>query len=428
MSEGAVGGRSPRHVLAVSAGNALEFYDFTTYAFFAVQIGHALFPARTAFENLMLSLLTFGVGFASRPLGGIVIGIYGDRAGRKPAILLSFALMGVSILGLALVPSYAQIGVAAPILAVAARLLQGFALGGAVGPTSAFLLEAASPADRGLYSSLQFASQGIAVLLGGLVGTILANLLGDASLAAWGWRVAFGLGALVLPFSLYLRKALPDTVEHARSDGSPAPIDSSLGAQARIIVLGFLMLASATIAIYTLTYMTTFALTTLHLKANISFAATVVLGLCNTLFSVPGGWLSDRFGRKPQMLWPRILLLVAIYPCFSVLVQHPDAVTLLTATAVITALNALSASAAFTALAEAVPARMRSQVLSVTYALAIAGFGGTTQPIIAWLIHITGAMAPAWYLTAATAVGLVAMLAMPETLPSKVKVSRPRAV
>ena len=146
-----------RHVFAATIGNALEFYDFTTYSFFAVQIGHALFPGRTPFENLMLSLAGFGAGFISRPLGGVVIGAYGDRAGRKPAMLLAFLLMGIGVVGLALVPTYAAIGMAAPVLAVTCRLLQGFALGGNVGPATAYLIEAATPERRGFYTSLQFA-------------------------------------------------------------------------------------------------------------------------------------------------------------------------------------------------------------------------------------------------------------------------------
>ena len=134
-----------RQITAAVIGNALEFYDFTTYALFAVQIGRTFFPSQTPFENLMLSLLTFAVGFVGRPVGAIVIGRFGDRAGRKPAMLLSFTLMGVGILGIVLTPSYAMIGPAAPVLLLVFRLIQGFALGGEVGPTTAFLIEAAPP-------------------------------------------------------------------------------------------------------------------------------------------------------------------------------------------------------------------------------------------------------------------------------------------
>ena len=200
---------TPRQVTAAVVGNALEFYDFTTYAYFAVQIGHAFFPGRSAFESLMLSLATFGAGFFSRPVGAIVIGSLADRVGRRPAMLLSFGLMGLAILGLALTPSYRQIGLAAPLLALSFRLLQGFALGGEVGPTTAFLIESAPPGRRGLYGAWQGASQGVATLFGGLIGVGLSTHLNAHDLDAWGWRIAFLIGALVLPLGLIIRRNLP---------------------------------------------------------------------------------------------------------------------------------------------------------------------------------------------------------------------------
>ncbi len=144
-----------RHVAAAVAGNALEFYDFTTYAFYAAQIGRAFFPSHSPLVSLMLSLATFGAGFITRPLGAIAIGRYADRAGRRPAMLLSFILMGLALLVLGLCPSYALIGPWASATVVAARLVQGFALGGEVGPTTSFLLEAAPPHRRGLYTAFQ---------------------------------------------------------------------------------------------------------------------------------------------------------------------------------------------------------------------------------------------------------------------------------
>jgi MFS family permease len=163
-------------IAAVTAGNALEFYDFVTYAFFATQIGRALFPG-DASSKLLLSLATFGVGFLSRPLGGLIIGRMADRRGRKPAMILSFTTMGAAMTGLALTPSYAVIGMAAPILAVIFRLLQGFALGGEVGPNIAYLLEAAPKNRRGLYIALNFASADFAALVAGLLGFGLSSLL-----------------------------------------------------------------------------------------------------------------------------------------------------------------------------------------------------------------------------------------------------------
>ena len=181
-------GLPARHVVAVALGNAIEFYDFVTYAFFAAQIGRAFFPSDTPGTSLLASLATFGAGFLTRPLGAFVLGRLGDRIGRKPAMIASFTLIGIGVTGLPLIPSYASIGIAAPILAICFRLIQGFALGGEVGPSTAFLMEAAPPLRRGLYISLQATSADVAVMVAGVVGVGLASALDPAALNSWGWR------------------------------------------------------------------------------------------------------------------------------------------------------------------------------------------------------------------------------------------------
>src|SRR4051794_6280383 len=198
-----------KQIAAVVVGNALEFYDFVTYSFFAVQIGRTLFPG-DADRSLMLSLGTFGIGFLSRPLGGLLIGRYADRKGRKPAMILSFALMGIGLLSLALTPSYAAIGMAAPLLAVLFRLVQGFALGGEVGPNTAWLLEAAPPGRRGLFVSLHMATADLGGLVAASVGFPPAATLSAPLFESWGWRIAFLIGALIVPFGLALRRTLEE--------------------------------------------------------------------------------------------------------------------------------------------------------------------------------------------------------------------------
>src|SRR5215467_5033505 len=173
-----------RAILGVTIGNMLEFYDFITYSFFAIQIGRTFFPSHSQFASLMLSLATFGAGFITRPIGGLVIGAYSDRVGRRPAMILSLAMMGFAIIVLALTPSYNAIGIAAPILAILTRLVQGFSLGGEVGPTTAYLMEAAVAERRGLAVSWQPASQQIAATA--LVGTVLSGLLTSAALDSYG--------------------------------------------------------------------------------------------------------------------------------------------------------------------------------------------------------------------------------------------------
>ncbi len=222
-----------RQVVAVALGNALEFYDFITYAFFAAQIGRTFFPSDRAGVSLLASLATFGAGFLTRPLGALVIGRMGDRRGRKPAMLLSFGLIGVAVIGLPLTPSYAAIGIWAPALVVGFRLLQGFALGGEVGPSTAFLMEAAPLMRRGFYISMQAMSADAAVLAAGLVGVVLAHWLSPAQLDAWGWRLALGLGAVIVPFGWLMRRTLVETLDVADSGafgGAARSTDAELSA------------------------------------------------------------------------------------------------------------------------------------------------------------------------------------------------------
>jgi MFS family permease len=407
---------SARQVAAAVAGNALEFYDFTTYAYFAVQIGHVFFPGRTAFLSLMLSLGTFGAGFILRPIGSLVIGRFADRAGRRPAMLFSFTLMGLAILGLALTPSFASIGILAPVLVVIWRLTQGFALGGEVGPTTAFLVEAAPHHRRGFYGAWQSASQNLAQITGGLVGVTLAASLGPAGLEHWGWRVAFLLGALTLPFGLILRRSLPETLHRIEDPLTTHPRPPTVAAHARVIILGLALIAGATVSTYAFNFMTTFATFHLHMAAGVSLGATLTNGAFGLVGSLAGGILSDRYGRRAMMIWPRIVFLVVTWPAYWLMVRNHDAATLLGATALLALLSNLSVAAVIVAITESLRKEIRGATVGVIYATAVAVVGGTTQPAIEALIHWTGdRLAPAWYVMAFTAIALVASLMMRES-------------
>ena len=406
-----------RYIAAVVAGNALEFYDFLTFAFFAVYIGRAFFPASTPTASLLASLGTFGVGFVTRPIGSFVIGRMGDRVGRKPAMILTFSLMGVAITGLALTPPHSTIGIAAPILVIFFRMLQGFALGGEVGPATAFLLEAAPPERRGFYTAFQAWTQHLSVLISGLVGYTLANILNEQQLQDYGWRIAFLIGAVIVPFGLLVRRGLPETLHtagHAQRERMP------LRPYIPVAVIGLMLLGSGTIGTYISNYMTTYAIATLHMSAKIAFAPTVVVGSSGVAFDLVSGALSDRFGRKPVMLVPSVFLLVCILPAFQLISHFRTMAALMGATAVLSILLDLSVSPMVTWLTESLPAPIRSGGVAMVYAFAIATFGGTTQYAVTWLIKATGnPLAPAWYWTGAAIVGLAGILAARESAPQK---------
>ncbi len=398
-------------IASVAAGNALEFYDFVTYAFFATQIGRALFPGDTS-QSLLLSLATFGVGFFARPLGGLIIGRYADRRGRKPAMILTFTMMGAAMTGLALTPSYAAIGMAAPVLAVVFRLVQGFALGGEVGPNIAYLLEAAPPNRRGLFISLNFASADFAVLVAGLVGFGLASVLSGDQLESWGWRLAFLLGAAIVPLGVRLRRTLVETLP---AEGEETSRDPTTGRFIFIALAGLFVIAGATISNYTLEYLTTYAQATLHMAVPTAFAATVVLGSIGVVGDLAGGMLADRFGPKRVLVVPWLVLIALVIPVFHFLDQTRTAAALLGSTAALTLFHILGSSPAVLLFVQALPARIRAGATGVVYAVAIALFGGTTQLFETLLIRWTGNVtAPGWYMMAAVTVALTGALLIPE--------------
>lgn len=416
-----------RHVMAVFVGNGLEFYDFLTFSYFAVYIARTFYPEESGAAGLLATLATFGAGFVTRPIGAIILGRMGDTIGRKPTMLITFSMMGLAITGLALTPSYNAIGYAAPALVLLFRLVQGFALGGEVGPTTAFMAEAAPPHRRGFYLSMQYATQDSASLVAGCIGVALANLLTDTQLQEWGWRAAMLLGASIVPFGLMLRRSLPETL-HKADDAALAPdaTTGSLSLRARIrpylaiTVLGLMMLTASTIGAYTISYMTTYALDTLHLSAALAFGVTIVNGSFSVAFEALSGWLSDRFGRKPVMIIPGILLVLAIFPCFWAIDHFRNVTALYGAEAIMVIFAAVSSVPVIVTITEQLPPSIRSGAVATIYAFAISIFGGSTQFMIKWLITVTAnPLAPAYYWTGAAIIGLIAMMLVRESAPVK---------
>ncbi len=400
-------------MVAIGLGNALEFYDFMIFSFFALQIGHAMVPSQFEKRGLILALATFGVGFLMRPLGAIVIGRYADRHGRKPAMMWSFALMGVAMLATALTPPYAAIGVAAPILLLACRLLQGFAIGGEVGPITAYAAEAAPVSHRARYISMLGTGQGIAVLGSGLIGFKLAHSLSPAALDAYGWRIAFLIGVLIVPVGLLIRSHLPETLETALASETAHTDHAGGGSHTsawRVFIVGLLVVGGATIAGYALTYLATYAQDTLKLGAGLAFVATIAQGSGYLVSAYAGGALGDRAGHRRILLLSLSLLLVLILPAFILINRVPTATTFFVVTAILAMIHITAIVCMQAFLVTSLPPAIRAGVFATSYATGVALLGGTTQFVLKMLIDATGSpLAPPWYVIAALAVALLAL-------------------
>jgi MFS family permease len=386
-------------VAAVVIGNWLEFYDFLVFTVFAVMIADAFFPSESPMVRLLGALATFGVGFFTRPLGAAIIGAYADRAGRRAALTLTLLLMAVGSGLVGLTPSYAQIGLAAPIILVIARLIQGFSCGGEVGPATTYLMESAPVEKRAMITAWQGYSQQLAIFVGSLVGVILTSSLTKEQLYHWGWRIPFLLGLVIAPVALYIRGRLPETIQRSETHNSGKAVLGSLARHhSRAVILGILIISGATISTYVFNYMNTFAITTLHLSETIG-TILILTGAVASIGGIAAGAWADRFGRKAMLITLRVLFVVMIYPAYFVLTSPT------TTPGIILSINMLlnfvfssGIGAMYAFLLEAFPKSVRSSGLAIVYALSVTIFGGTTQFIVAWLINVTkDPLMPAWY-------------------------------
>lgn len=411
-----------RPILAASLGNALEFYDFTVFAFFAIAIGKAFFPSDDPYISLMASFATYWIGFLSRPFGAWVLGRYGDRAGRGPAMLVSMVLMGVANLMLVLCPGYATIGIAAPIVVVIARLLQGVALGGEVGPATALMLEWSAKGRRGLVMSLQRGTQLLAAMLGSLAGLALSAVMPADAFAIYGWRIALGLGVLIVPYAILIRRNLPDhpDVAHAAT-ALPAPGAPRFApGLLRTIICGCVMMSGVTISASVLMYMTTFAESVLKLSSTHALAGQTASSAIALVACFGGGALSDRFGRRPMMIWPTLVVIVIGPLLFAWMLRESSFISYLIVVSIYGGVTSLAGSPLVASVVESLPTRVRSGTYALVYTMPITIFGGSAQFVVTWLVHRTGTpMAVIWYATGAGCVALAGMVAIRESAPGR---------
>jgi MFS transporter, MHS family, proline/betaine transporter len=400
MSKGMV----RRIIFSSSVGNALEWFDFSVYGYFAGIIAKQFFPMHDEWLSTLLAIATFGISFLMRPIGAVVLGIYGDRKGRKAALTLAITLMMVGTLTMAVMPPYAMIGLAAPVLILVARLVQGFAVGGEFGSATAFMVEH-SPTKRGYYASWQFASQGLAAILAAAFGAMLTAWMSPEHLGSWGWRIPFLFGVLIGPIGYYIRSHLDETPEFLamrRQRDDPAnPTDpaASFGSQWVNLLLAIGIVAQSTVGVYVLQlYMPMYAVKQLHMPAAVSFGAVVLNGGLQLILSpVMGAW-SDRIGRIRIMLGTSILMGLLIYPMFALLQSYPTVGWLLLLQGTAGILKAAYSGPMPALMSEIFPTHVRSTGLSIAYSIGVTIFGGFSPTIVETFIHLTGdKLAPSYY-------------------------------
>ncbi|MDF3887588.1 tricarballylate/proton symporter TcuC [Cupriavidus basilensis] len=399
-------------VLRVTSGNFLEQFDFFLFGFYATYISHAFFPASSEFASLMLTFAVFGAGFLMRPLGAIMLGAYIDKVGRRKGLIVTLSLMASGTILIALVPGYATIGLPAPLLVLTGRLLQGFSAGAELGGVSVYLAEMATPGHKGFYTAWQSASQQIAIIVAAGLGFGLNHWLTAQELGAWGWRIPFFIGCLIVPFLFVLRRSLQETVEFRarRHHPSTREVFDSMLRNWRTVLAGMLLVAMTTTTFYLITvYTPTFGKTVLKLSTADSLAVTLCVGISNFIWLPVGGALSDRIGRRPILLAISAIALASAYPALSWLAGAPSFERMLLVLLWLSFLFGMYNGAMVVALTEVMPVEVRVAGFSLAYSLATAVFGGFTPAVSTYLIEATGdKAAPGYWMSFAAACGLLA--------------------
>ncbi|MHC2435497.1 MFS transporter [Bradyrhizobium sp. USDA 4451] len=400
-----------RLIVATSVGNALEWYDISVYAYFAVYLSKAFFPANDPTTSLLLTFGSFGLSFLVRPIGGIVLGAYADRHGRKASLMLSIVLMTFGTLVLALMPTFETIGILAPVAVMLARLVQGFSAGGEFGSSTAFLVEH-MPERRGFVASWQFASQGVSGLLGAGFGR--AADVGDEP----GGSAILGLAAAVPvrradrgPVGIYIRNHVDDATPPPGAGKQDSPVREVLVRQKLATLLAIGALAVSTAVNYLIVYMPTYVVKTLKLPPTVGFMAALVAQTAVALLAPIAGYVSDKIGRTTHMILFALLLLVSIFPAFLLLTGKPTPVIILLGVLWLGVLKSLYYGPLAALMSELFPPATRATGLGLSYNIGVTLFGGMGPAIMTWMggFALIGQLAPGYYLTAVCILSLGAL-------------------
>lgn len=399
-------------VIRLTSGNFIEMYDFFLFGFYAHQIARAFFPSSSEYAALMMTFATFGAGFFMRPLGAIFLGSYVDRIGRRKGLVLTLGIMASGTALIAFVPGYASIGLLAPLLVLAGRLLQGFSAGVELGGVSVYLSEMASPGNKGFYVSWQSASQQVAVIFAAALGYSLNQLMPKEVIADWGWRIPFFIGCSIIPVVFAIRRSLQETEAYLAQKHRPTfrQMMRTLAANWAVVTAGTMLVVMTTVAFYLITvYTPTFGRSVLKLSVKDSLLVTLCVGVSNFIWLPVMGAVSDRIGRWPVMAACSALAAITAYPALSWLIANPSFGHMVLIELWLSFLYASYNGATIVALTEIIPVQVRTTGFSLAYSLATALFGGMTPLLSTWLIDVTGdKAAPGYWMAGAGAISLLA--------------------
>src|SRR3981189_1830169 len=400
-------------ILRSTSGNFLEQFDFFLFGFYAPYIAKAFFPSENETAALLNAFGVFWLRALMRPVGAIVLGAYIDRIGRRKGLIVTLAVMALGTVTIAICPTYASIGVAAPAIVLIGRLLQGFSAGVELGGVSVYLAEIATPGNRGFYTSFQSASQQVAIFVASILGFVLSEMMPADTVADWGWRIPFFIGCMIIPVIFVLRRSLEETPEFLAMKKHPTASEVFASALStwRIVILGMMIAVLTTTTFYFITVYAPAFGKELNLSPQGTLLVTLLVAVTNFIWNPVGGAVSDRIGRKPVLLTIAGLAFVTAYPALSWLAAEPTFGKLLAVQMMFSFYFGVYSGTMLGALVEVVPPHVRTTCFSLAFALAAGLFGTFTPFASTWLIEHTGDKAsPGYWLRCAASLGIVAAL------------------
>lgn len=404
-----------RDAFASTIGNVLEWYDFIIFGFLSIVIAKQFFPSTSEYAAILLTTATFGAGFVVRPLGGVLLGMYADRAGRKAGLTLVILMMTVASAIIAFTPSFRQIGIIAPIVVLFARILQGVSAGGEFGTSTAMLVEYAPPGKKALYGSWQMFAQGLGSLLAVLMGAALTNFFTPAALESWAWRIPFAFGLLIGPIGYYMRRNMRETEEFVKIGKTKRmELKQVFADYPRELIIATALSGALNIYSYVImTYLPIFAVRSLGMPVNLPFNVLIIAVILRLSILPLFGILADKVGKKPVMAVAWMGFLVCLYPGYYWIIHYPSMTSILSVILVFAVFGAAATSPVPAALAELFPTEARSTGLAISYNIGASLFGGFSPFIITWLLHVTAnKFVPAHYAAVFFLIGLIGVLLM----------------